>query len=87
MLLMGLCIGFGVGYFFSCLVDFFKYRNRKVEGTPSPSHNTKRDAIAAWENHVKFHLKMNGLGCDISKNGMCKHWFVMGYNAATAPVL
>lgn len=56
-----------------------------VESTNS-THNSARDAIAAWENHVKWHLKMNGPGCDISKNEMCKHWFVMGYNAATAPV-
>ena len=45
-----------------------------------------QDAIAAWENHCKWHLKVNGLGCDITNDEMCKHWFIMGYNAATASV-
>ena len=49
-------------------------------------HNNERDAIAAWLNHCKWHLKMNGAGCDISSDGKCKHWFIMGYKAATAPV-
>ena len=37
------------------------------------------NAIIAWENHVKKHLKMNGPACDIAKDEKCKHWFIMGY--------
>lgn len=55
-------------------------------GSANTSTNSARDAIAAWENHCKWHLKMNGPGCGIENDGKCKHWFIMGYNAATAPV-
>ena len=57
-----------------------------VEVAPSASNNNERDAIAAWLNHCKWHLKMNGPACDITNDEKCKHWFIMGYKAATAPV-
>jgi len=63
----------------------FKFSWRRIcayiKDVQNSSHNTARDAIAAWENHCKQHLKGNGPACDITNNEMCKHWFIMGYNA------
>lgn len=81
----------------SCKADGYFNNNSALQGSSmtkknivvmqNTSTNTKRDAVTAWDNHCKSHLKMNGLGCDISKNELCKYWFIMGYNVATAPIL
>lgn len=57
-----------------------------VEEKFTPTNNS-RDEIAAWLNHCKLHLKMNGPSCDITSDEICKHWFIMGYKAATLPVV
>jgi hypothetical protein len=50
------------------------------------STNSERDANAAWEERVKLHLERNGIMCDISTDEKCKHWFILGFQAASAPV-
>jgi hypothetical protein len=44
----------------------------------------RENAEIEWKKHVEKHLKMNP-GCDISKNEMCKHWFILGFIAAYEP--
>ena len=58
----------------------------KIAVLAQQTPNNERDAIAAWLNHCTQHLKMNGPGCDVTNDGKCKHWFIMGYKAATAPM-
>ena len=61
-----------------CAVERIK---KELAVGQKPTTNSARDAIAAWENHCKQHLKGNGPACDITNDEMCKHWFIMGYNA------
>jgi hypothetical protein len=56
---------------------------RKASGT---STNNARDAIAAWDEYVKYHRSYSGPGSFIESDEKCKYWFILGYSAATAPV-